>query len=174
MGIRFPLQTVLDYNDSGNVGATSVVSLTFRIPQDTDNIVVKVPVASINGTTPTYDVYMQTSDDGGTTFYDVMHLPTITGTTIANASALWGSAPVTGLGIRTTIGPQVSVLGGGPGSSILSITGNASVRGLPAGAVSGLPILGPVGRIQLALGGTIAANNGVQVKVLVNSQSATA
>lgn len=173
MGIRFPLTTVLDYNDSGNLGATSVVSKTFTIPQDADNIVVKVPVASISGTNPVYDIFIQTTDDGGTTWYDVARLPQVTGTTIANAAALWANVNVMGLGVRTTQGPQVSVLGGGPGSSILSITGNASVRGLAAGAISGLGILGPLGRIQMSLAGTLVTNDGVQVQVKVNSKSGT-
>ena len=59
-GIRFPLQTVLDYTDSGNVGATSIVSKTFTIPQDAGNIIVKIPVASISGTGPAYDIFLQT------------------------------------------------------------------------------------------------------------------
>lgn len=166
MAIRLPLQTVLDFTDTGT-GATSVVSQTFFVTQDTDNIVVKVPVASINGTNPTADVYLQTSDDGGTTYYDVLHLPTITGTSVNNANALWGSAPVIGAGMRSF---SASV---GGMSSILQVTGNASVRGLAAGQVSGLPILGIINRIQVAYGGTLAANNGVQVQVKVNSQSAS-
>ncbi len=172
MGIRFPLTTVLDYTDTG-LGASSVTSKTFTIPQDADNIVLKVPVASISGTSPAFDIFLQTSDDGGTTWYDQARLPQITGTTIANAGALWASVPVIGMGIRTTQGPQVSVLGGGPGSSILSITGNASVRGLAAGSVSGLPVLGPLGRIQMSIAGTIATNDGVQIQVKVNSSSPT-
>lgn len=173
MAIRLPLQTVLDYNDSGNVGATSVVSKTFMIPQDTDNVIVKVPVASIAGTNPTADVYLQTSDDGGTTFYDVLRLPTITGT-IANAGAYWGSAPVSGIGIRSSSSPTASTASGTTQVSVLSVTGNASVRGLGAGQVSGLPILGQFGRVQISYGGTLTANNGMQVQVKVNSQSATA
>lgn len=171
MSVRLPTQTVLDYNDSGNAGATSVVSKTFLIPQDTDNIIVKAQKASITGTGPTVDVYLQTSDDGGTTYYDVLHLPTITGI-FANGSALWGSAPVIGVGVRTSQGFQASVGGGLTQASIMQITGNASVRGLSAGTVSGLPILGQLNRIQISYGGTIATNNDLQVKVLVNSQSA--
>jgi len=174
MGIRFPLTTVLDYNDSGNTGATSVVSQTFRVPQDADNIIVKVPVTSINGTSPVAAIYVQTSDDGGTTWYDMARLPDVTQTAITNANALWASIPVNGFGVRTTQGPQVSVLGGGPGSSILSITGNASMRSLSAQSQSGLPVLGPLNRIQISYAGTVALNAGLQVKVLVNSESGTA
>ncbi|MBX4188448.1 MAG: hypothetical protein KW793_04965, partial [Candidatus Doudnabacteria bacterium] len=169
MSIRLPLQTVLDQNDAGNTGATSVRSYTFNIPQDTDAITVKVPVASINGTSPTADVYLQTSDDGGTTFYDVLHLPTITGTTIANANALWGTALVCGPGFRSTQSGLSSLIQ----TSVLTITGNASVRGLGAGQISGLPILGIQNRIQISYGGTVAANTALQVQVKVHSQSAT-
>lgn len=169
MSIRFPLKTVLDYNDSGNTGATSVVSQTFTIPQDTDTIVVKVPVASINGTNPVADIYLQTTDDGGTTYYDILRLPQVTGTTIANAGALWGVANVNGLGFRSTQSGLSSLIQ----TSVLSVTGNASVRSLGSGQSSGLPIMGPLNRIQISYAGTIAANNGVQVQVKVNSQGAT-
>ena len=46
MGIRFPLKTVLTYNDAGQTGATSVaggVAKTFTIPQDADGVVVNGP-----------------------------------------------------------------------------------------------------------------------------------
>lgn len=171
MGIRFPLTTVLDYNDAGNVGATSVVSQTFRVPQDADNIIVKVPVASLSGTAPVAAIYVQTTDDGGTTWYDMARLPNVTDTTIANAGALWASIPVNGFGLRTTQGPQVSVLGGGAGASILSITGNASMRSLAAQSQSGLPVLGPLNRIQISYAGTVATNTALQVQVKVNSET---
>ncbi len=174
MGIRFPLTTVLDYNDSGNTGATSVVSQTFRVPQDADNIIVKVPVTSINGTSPLAAIYLQTTDDGGTTWYDIARLPDVTQTAITNASALWMNANVNGLGVRTTRATQVSVLGGGNGGSILAITGNASMRSLDAGTISGLPIMGPLNRIQISYAGTVALNAGLQVQVKVNSDSTTA
>lgn len=169
MAIRLPLQTVLDYNDSGNMGATSVVSKTFMLPQDTDNVIVKLQESSINGTNPVAAVYLQTSDDGGTTFYDVLRLPNATGV-FTNSDALWGSAPVIGAGMRSSqsgLGSVVQV-------SVLAVTGNASVRGLAPGQVSGLPILGQQARIQIAYSGTLAGNEAMRVKVMCNSQSATA
>lgn len=173
MGIRKPLQTVLDYNDSGNTGATSVVSLTFNVPQDSGNIVVKVPVTSINGTSPVAAIYVQTTDDGGTTWYDMARLPDVTQTAITNANALWASIPVDGYGVRTTVNPTTSLLGGGMPGSVLSITGNASMRSLAPQTQSGLPVLGPLNRIQISYAGTVALNAGLQVKVLVNSESST-
>lgn len=171
MGIRFPLKTVLDYNDSGNVGATSVVSQTFTIPQDSDNIIVKVPVTSVNGTSPLVDIYVQTSDDGGTTWYDLAHLPTVTQSAITNANALWASIPVSGFGARTTSSPAASTTTGTTQVSVLAVTGNASMRGTAPGAMTGLPVLGPLGRVQIAYSGTLALNAGLQVQVKVNSES---
>lgn len=173
MAIRIPLKGVLDYNDSGNVGATSVVTVAFQLPQDCDNVVLKVPVASINGTNPTANVYFQTSDDGGTTYYDVASLPTITGT-VANAGAIFASIPVNGFGYRSTSSPAASTASGTTQISVLTVAGAGSVRGLAPGTYSGLPIMGIQNRIQISYGGTLAANNGLQVQVRTNSQSATA
>ena len=69
--IRLPLTTVLDYDDVGQTGATSVaggVAKTFKIPQDADNIVVKLTASVIAGAV---SATLQTTDDGGTTWYDV-------------------------------------------------------------------------------------------------------
>lgn len=172
MSIRLPLTTILDYNDSGNTGATSVVSKTFILPQDTDNVILKVPVASINGG-GSADIFFQTSDDGGTTFYDVARLPLITGT-IANAGAFFASIPVISMGVRSSSAPVASAAGGTTQTSVLTVTGNASIRGLAAGTISGLPILGQLNQVQISYSGTITGNNGVQVQVKVNSQGAQA
>lgn len=158
MALRLPLQTVLDYNDSGNVGATSVVSKTFTIPQDSDNIVLKVPLASVNGTAPVVDIYLQTSDDGGTTFYDVAHLglpSTVTSSVLAvtNAKALF-----------------VANSSQAVNASVISAP---SIRGLAVNTASGLPMLGTIGQVQIAYSGTITTNNGVQVQVKVNNQSSS-
>ena len=171
MGLRLPLQTVLDFTNT-DTGVTSVVAQSFRIPQDTDNIVVKVPVSSINGSGAVCDIYLQTSDDGGTTYYDVASLRT-TATKIIPATALWMSAPVIGAGMRSTVFPTVSALGGGNPGSVLSTTGSAAASSLGVNQVSGLPILGIQNRIYLKYSGTIDANNGVQVQVKVNSKSGT-
>lgn len=157
MSIRFPLQGVLDYTDTG-VGATSVVSQTFTIPQDTDNIVMKV-TSSVNGTNPAVDVFLQTSDDGGATFYDQAHvsLPQSLAAsviTISNPNAQWASAGVIGFDVSP------------------SVIGNASIRGSKSNTYTGLPIIGTIGQIQIAYSGVITTNNGVRVQVKANSQSA--
>lgn len=157
MSVRLPLKIALDYNDSGNTGATSVVSQTFYIPQDTDGVVLKIPTASVNGTAPTADVYFQTSDDGGTTFYDVARVgipATVTSSVlvVTNTKPMWVPMSTYAYG----------------NASVIS---NASVRGLAVNTVSGIPIMGLLNRVQIAYGGTVAANNGLRVQVLVNQQS---
>lgn len=157
--LRYPTVNVLDYNDSGNVGATSVVSQTFTLPQDTDAVVLKVPVASIVGTDPTVNVYLQTTDDGGTTYYDVCNLAvpnTVAASVlvVANASARWAVANTFGQARQSSV-----------------ITGNASVRGTAGNQYTGLPIMSRQGRVQIAYGGTITTNNGLQVQVKAHQQS---
>lgn len=163
MGIRLPIQTVLDYNDSGNVGATSIVSKTFVLPQDTDSVIMKVPVTSISGTAPVVDVFLQTSDDGGSTWYDCANIrPTSTVISsvlfVNNATAMFAGVPV--------------IVGGGRSNS--SVTGNTSASSLGANQYSGLPIMGTVGRVSIKYSGTITTNNGMQVQVKTAQQSATA
>lgn len=159
MSIRIPDQTVLDYNDTGNVGATSVVSQTFTLPQDVDGVVLKIPTASVNGTAPTVDVYLQTSDDGGTTFYDMARVG-IPATVTSSVLVVTNTKPVF-VPISTT-------------GNVSSVIQGPSVRGLAVNQVSGLPILGVVGRVQISYGGTITTNNGVRVQVTAQSQSARA
>lgn len=158
MSIRIPLTTVLDYNDSGNVGATSIVNKTFFIPQDTDQVMVKVPVASIVGGDPIVNVFFQTTDDGGTTWYDLanLRLPNTTAGSILgnnNATARWVNIPTT-RAANSVVSAQASSLG--------------------ANQVSGLPVMSQLNRISIQYLGTITTNNGVQVQVKTGQQSATA
>ena len=70
MSVRLPLQTVLSVSNT-DLGAASVAggyAYPFKIPQDCDNIVVKFMPSVVTGG---MSVFLQTSDDGGTTYYDV-------------------------------------------------------------------------------------------------------
>lgn len=164
MSIRLPLTTVLDFDDIGNVGAGSVaggVAKPFLLPQDTDNVVVKF-TASVTGAA--VSAVFQTSDDGGTTYYDVARTSIIS--LANNANAQWLSIPVIGAGQRTGVIQSASVITAG--------TGNAAASTLGSQQVSGLPILGVANRAFLIYTGNVTANNGARVQVKVNSQSATA
>lgn len=160
MSLRIPISTVLDYNDSGNTGATSIVSKTFTLPQDTDEVILKVPITSIVGTAPVVDVFLQTTDDGGTTWYDVANIrptQTVVASTIniVNAAALFASAATTTTGIRTNN----------------SVTGATQASSLGANQYSGLPLLSQFGRVSIKYSGTIATNDGVRIQVKTNNQS---
>lgn len=164
MSIRLPLTTVLDYNDVGQTGATSVaggVAKSFLIPQDTDNVVVKLTASVIAGAV---SATFQTSDDGGTTWYDVARTSVVSNAN--NTTAEWLSIPVIGAGIRTAVTQSASVISAG--------IGTAAASTLAQRQVSGLPILGVNNRVFLVYTAAVSATDLARVQVKVNSQSATA
>jgi hypothetical protein len=167
MAIRLPLVTVLDANDTPQTGATSVaggVAFPFQIPQDTDNVVVKLTASVIaGGVSATF----QTSDDGGTTYYDVARTSIVSNAN--NTTAEWLSIPVIGVGMNPQVISTVnsgSVLGGAIGSAASSTLGNKQI--------TGLPILGVQNRVFLRYTSAITSVDLARVQVKVNSQSATA
>ncbi len=166
MSIRLPLTTVLDYNDAGQTGATSVlggVAKAFLLPQDTDNVVVKLTASVIAGAV---SATFQTSDDGGSTWYDVARTSVVSNTG-GNQNAQFLSIPVIGAGVRT--GATFA------GASIISAgIGAPAASTLAQGQVSGLPILGINNRVFLIYTAAVSSTDLARVKVSVNSQSATA
>lgn len=163
MAIRLPLMTVLDYNDTPQTGAGSVaggVAKPFILPQDTDNIVVKLTASVIaGGVSATF----QTSDDGGSTFYDVARTSIVSNAN--NQNAEWLSIPVIGVG--TTSSRPVT-------GSVMGTTGAAAASTLGSNQFSGLPVLGQYNRVFLRYTSAITSVDLARVKVMVNSQSATA
>lgn len=173
MAIRLPLLGVLDYNDNGNVGAGSVaggVAKTFFLPQDTDNVVVKLTASTVGGGV---SASFQTTDDGGSTWYDVARTSIVSNAN--NTTAQWLSIPVAGTGVRTTtVGGVVPSVGGQAAASIYSATGAAAASTIGQLEVTGLPILGPLNRVFLQYTAAVSANALARVQVKANSQSATA
>lgn len=173
MAIRLPLKTVGTFSPAANeVGAGSVnggLAHTFVLPQDTDNIVVKF-TASVVGA---YSAVLQTSDDSGTTYYDVARTSIVSNAN--STTAEWISSPVVGIGVKTTY-MNNSVAGGEAVASVYSAIGRAGASTLGQLAVSGLPILSQQARIFVRITGNItdADANTYVAKVMVNSQSATA
>jgi len=170
MGIRLPLKTVGNFDDSNDTGTGSVaggIAHTFDIPQDADNVVVKF-TASVAGTGKS--VFLQTSDDGGTTWYDVARTSVVSN---SNATiAEWLSRGVVSDGVRV-LQSQTAVTG-----SVLGTTrtiGSAAASTLGSGQYSGLPMLGQKGRVFVKIEGdvTSAASNSAVTKVMVNSQAPT-
>lgn len=163
MAIRLPLQTVLDYNDAGQTGTTSVaggVAKTFTIPQDTDNVVVKLTASVIAGAV---SATFQTTDDGGATWYDVARTSVVSNAN--NTNAEWLSIPVAGTGFN----PSRPITG-----SVLTVTGRAAASTLGSAQFNGLPVMSPTGRVFLIYTAAVTSTDLARVQVKVNSQSATA
>lgn len=167
MAIRFPApQNVLNATGSNETGAGSVaggVAWPFQLPQDVDNVVVKF-TASVSGAG--YSAVFQTSDDGGTTYYDVARTSIVSNAN--NTTAQWLSIPLISGGINpqvlSTVNPG-SVLGGAVGSAAASSLGNRQV--------SGLPVLGIQNRIFVMITGNVtsAASNSYTAQVKANHQA---
>lgn len=178
MSIRIPTQVVLDktFGPSTTPGSASVAGVeaqTFILPQDVDNVMMKWYQASISGS-GTVSLLFQTSDDGGSTFYDVARTNTYTSangaTSILNGTAEWLSIPIISNGQTSRFTTSLMTAGSLIGVSV-GVTGKAASSTLTAGQLSGLPILGTVNRVCLVYTGAITTNDGVKVKVLANSQA---
>lgn len=160
MSIRLPLTTVLDHDDAGTSSIATGTVKTFKLPQDIDNVLLKL-TASITG--GGVSATLQTTDDGGTTWYDVGRTSIVSDAT--NATAQWLSAPVNGAGI---------------GTAVLQTTSSVYTAGIGNGAVgstlgmnrmSGLPILSQQGRVILGYTSPGTANTTARVQIKTNSQS---
>lgn len=176
MSVRLPLTAVLDYNQTAENGAgvagsnastAGGVAKQFIIPQDTDNIVVKIQ-ASIKG--GGVSATLQTSDDEGTTWWDVAR-SSIVSNANATVTSEWLSVPVIGVGVRTTISGSSSTTTGTTPTSVHGATGRAGASTIGQLAVSGLPILSLVNRVFLQYTAAITSIIGERVTVYVNSQS---
>ena len=133
---------MLDYNDAGQTGAGSVaggVAKTFTLPQDTDNVVVKLTASVIAGAV---SATFQTTDDGGATWYDVARTSVVSNAN--NTTAEWLSIPVTGTGMNPIVKSTLnvgSILGGSPGSAAASTLGSPHIPGLPNMSPTGVVFL---------------------------------
>lgn len=168
--IRLPLQTVLDVNNStivatGPASTAGGVANTFNLPQDSDNVVVKLTASVLGGGV---SATLQTTDDGGTTWYDVARTSIVSNANNA-VTAEWLSVPVAGAGFRNTNG--VASVGTGTAVSILSTTGTAGASTLSQKEFTGLPLLSQQGRIFLRYTAAVTSILNERVRVYANSQS---
>lgn len=171
MAIRLPLQVVLSSDNSTEVGAGSVVggvAIPFTIPQDTDNIVVKFQAQTAGGGV---SAGLQTTDDGGTTWFDVARTSVVSSAN--GVLAQFFSVPTHGFGYRTGNASVVAVGSVVAGNSNATI-GNAAPSTLGSGQYSGMPILSQQARIFLVLQAGVSASTVLLTEVKVNNQSATA
>lgn len=167
MAIRLPLKTIASFTNNDEVGAGSVNGFvnagTFTIPQDTDNIVVKFTVSGMAG--GGVSAQLQTTDDGGTTWYGIQRTSIVSSAT--GDATQWIIAATTGDGQRSSSVVAVgSIVSGG-------IIGNSAPSTLGSAQGSGLPILSQLGRVVLQLQSGVSTSS-ILTEVKVNSQSATA
>ncbi len=166
MAIRLPLTTVLDITqtDQGTGSVAGGWAYPFKLPQDTDNVLVKfTPSVTAGGVS----VIFQTSDDGGTTYYDVAR------SSIASNNLTgphWMSIPtITGSSTRASIvavGSVIAVNNIGPSNA-------STLGGLSGPTYSGLPVMGIQNRVFVISTGNATAIS-ARVQVSANQQSATA
>lgn len=159
MSIRIPLQGVLDYADTGTSSVATGTIKTFQVTQDTDNVVVKLTASVIGGGV---SCYLQTSDDGGTTYYDVGR------TSVISNGTQWLSAGTLSAGLGAT---STSVIGT---TFVNGAIGSATASTVGIKQMTGLPILGIQNRVVLSYSAAGTANDLVRVQVSANNQSATA
>ena len=175
MSIRLPLKTVLDVNNSainatGPASTVGGVAHPFVLPQDTDNVVVKFTASVLGGGA---SAVLQTTDDGGSTWYDVART-SIVSNAITGPTAEWLSVPVNGFGFGSDVQVQTSALGSTNTGVALNTIGSAGASTLGAKKNSGLPILSQQGRVFLRYTSAVTSILNERVTVSANSQSATA
>lgn len=163
MSVRLPTQTILDVTNT-SVGVGSVAggfAYPFNVSQDTDTIVVRFRPSVITGN---MSATLQSSPDGGNTWYDLARTSVLS---LANAqNAQWLVGTTITQGQRTAVTQAASVITAGIGSAAASTLGSQQV--------SGLPILGIANRVFVIMGGGVTQNDGTRVEVFVPQQSATA
>lgn len=161
MAINQPTRVLLDQTntDLGGASVAGGYAYTFNIPSDVTTIAVRFRPSVITGH---MGAILQTSPDGGTTYYDVARTSTMS---IANATtAQWLTGSTIMPGIRTGVIKSASVLSAGIGAAAASTLGSQET--------SGLPIMGTANRIFMILGGAATVNDGSRVEVFATGQSA--
>ena len=175
MSIRLPLKIVLDVNNSainatGPASTAGGVANTFDLPQDVDGVVVKFTASVLAGGA---SATLQTTDDGGTTWYDVGRTSIVSNAN-NDVTAQWLSVPVAGFGYRggnviaSTIATD-SVIA--ITSSVFNTIGNAAASSLGSHSYSGMPILSQRGRIFLRYTSAVTSILNERVRVYAQSQS---
>ena len=173
MGIRLPLTAVLSFSSgliaTGPASTAGGIGRTFTIPQDADNIVIKYTASVMGGGS---SATLQTTDDGGTTWWDVARTSIVSNAN-ATVTAEWLSVPVIGTGVKSGIvAPSVVATGSVQSfGSVYGASGQAGASTLGQLAVSGLPIMSPLGRVFSRYTAAVTSILGETVTVYVNSQS---
>jgi len=175
MSIRFPLRTVLDVNNSainatGPASTAGGVANEFLLPQDVDGVVVKLEASILAGGV---SAVLQTTDNGGGTWYDVGRT-SIVSNTGGSVLAEWLSVPVAGFGYRggnviaSTITTNSVIL---VTSSVINTIGSAGASTVGSHSYTGMPILSQRGRVFLRYTSAVTSILNERVQVIAQSQS---
>lgn len=171
MAIRLPLKVVLSSDNSTEVGAGSAlggVAIPFTIPQDTNGLVVKFQTQMAGGGA---SAVLQTTDDGGSTWFDVARTSIVS--SAKGVLAEWLTVPVFGFGYKTSYASVVAT-GSTISTNVNTPTGTAAPSILASSSFSGLPILSQQARMFIVLQAGVSASTTLLTEVKVNQQSATA
>lgn len=165
MSIRLPLQIVFSSINNDEVGAGSVgggVPLLFTIPQDTDNIVLKMTASTVGGGV---SAQIQTTDDGGVTWFSTGRTSVVSNAVGDNAQFLSISTFGQGIGSSSIVATGSVIAGTGIGSAQPSLVGS--------GEMTGLPILSQQARVVIQITGNLTSSS-ILTQIKVNNQSGTA
>ncbi len=167
MAIRFPLQVAKSLtitNEDGTGSTAGGIAIPVVLPQDVDNVVVKLTASTVGGG---ISAVFQTTDDGGTTWYDVGRTSVVSNAN--NDTAQWLSIPVINAGIGTAVLQTTA-------SVYTASIGKSQASTLAQQRMSGMPLLSQQARVFLILSGdhTGGLGSSVTAAIKVNSQSATA
>ena len=167
MAIRLPLKVAVSQTYTNETGTSSLaggIPVPVVLPQDTDNVVLKMTASTVGGGV---SATFQTTDDGGTTWYDVGRTSIVSNAN--NDNAQWLSIPVVSAGIGTAVLQTTA-------SVYTAGIGRAQASTLSQNRMSGMPLLSQQARAFVILTGdhTAATGSQITVEIKVNSQSATA
>lgn len=170
MSVRLPSQVFVS-NTQTDAGASSVaggVAIPFLLPQDTDNVVVKMVASTVGGGV---SALFQTSDDGGTTWYDVARTSIVSSNEVGKNPQFLSIPTIQGPTNRITA--SLVATGSVIGVNATGTIGAISASTLGAGQFSGLPIMGTANRVFLIYTGTVSVAS-IVTTVRATQQSATA
>ncbi len=161
MGFRQPQQTVLDTTSTDVSGSVAGGwAFPFRLPQDCDSAFVKItPSVTAGGVS----VIWQTSDDGGSTFYDVAR------SSIASNNLTGPHWMPVILNQGPTVRASVVAVGSVIAVNNIGPSNASTLGGLNGPTYSGLPVMGANRLFLVSTGNATAISARMEVKV--NSQN---
>jgi hypothetical protein len=149
---------IVSVRDTNTVAAT--YTYPFTIPQDADQIVAKVWLASGWSSSGAANITIQTSEDGGTTWRDVSNTNIGANTVAANVNNINAHfIPIACANTNSAKG-ATGYVGSVAAASTLATTVAASAVGI----TTGLPMMSTTGQVRISLAATVSTG-GVNVDI---------